>query len=246
MLLLQRAFALGRAAAHLRLVHHVVVVQRRQVHQLDDGARDGDLPRVGFGAQPRRQHREQRAEPLAAGLEQVLDGLGHQLVGFAQLSGHQVLDAGHAVADILREGGVSEIHPRHHARWCPHPANILGSMDTRADVVVVGAGPAGSAAAAWACRAGRDVLVIDSAQFPRDKACGDGLTPRAVAGDASGSGSARGSTAGRAPRAADVGVRRRRRSRVAGPVVPGDSAARCPAPSSTTASAWSPSTTARR
>ncbi len=50
-----------------------------------------------------------------------------------------------------------------------------------ADVVVVGAGPAGSAAAAWAARAGRDVLVIDSAQFPRDKACGDGLTPRAVA-----------------------------------------------------------------
>ncbi|MDH6198670.1 geranylgeranyl reductase family protein [Mycobacterium frederiksbergense] len=54
-------------------------------------------------------------------------------------------------------------------------------MDINADVVVVGAGPAGSAAAAWAARAGRDVLVIDSAQFPRDKACGDGLTPRAVA-----------------------------------------------------------------
>lgn len=54
-------------------------------------------------------------------------------------------------------------------------------MKTRADVVVVGAGPAGSAAAAWAARAGRDVLVIDSARFPRDKACGDGLTPRAVA-----------------------------------------------------------------
>ncbi|GAS97555.1 oxidoreductase [Mycolicibacterium canariasense] len=47
-------------------------------------------------------------------------------------------------------------------------------------MVVVGAGPAGSSAAAWAARAGRDVLVIDSAQFPRDKACGDGLTPRAV------------------------------------------------------------------
>lgn len=50
-----------------------------------------------------------------------------------------------------------------------------------ADLVVVGAGPAGSSAAAWAARAGRDVLVIDSAQFPRDKACGDGLTPRAIA-----------------------------------------------------------------
>ncbi|ORW44322.1 FAD-linked oxidoreductase [Mycobacterium paraense] len=48
-------------------------------------------------------------------------------------------------------------------------------------MVVVGAGPAGSAAAAWAARAGRDVLVIDSAGFPRDKPCGDGLTPRAVA-----------------------------------------------------------------
>jgi geranylgeranyl reductase family protein len=50
-----------------------------------------------------------------------------------------------------------------------------------ADVVVVGAGPAGSAAAAWAARAGRDVLVIDASGFPRDKPCGDGLTPRAVA-----------------------------------------------------------------
>ncbi|WP_208858349.1 menaquinone reductase [Mycolicibacter nonchromogenicus] len=54
------------------------------------------------------------------------------------------------------------------------------SVNSQADVVVVGAGPAGSAAAAWAARAGRDVLVVDSAVFPRDKPCGDGLTPRAV------------------------------------------------------------------
>ncbi|MCH9668142.1 MAG: geranylgeranyl reductase family protein [Actinomycetia bacterium] len=53
-----------------------------------------------------------------------------------------------------------------------------GSNST--DVVVVGAGPAGSSAAAWAARAGREVLIIDSAHFPRDKACGDGLTPRAI------------------------------------------------------------------
>lgn len=52
---------------------------------------------------------------------------------------------------------------------------------TRSDVVIVGAGPAGSAAAAWAAQRGYEVLVIDSAQFPRDKTCGDGLTPRAVA-----------------------------------------------------------------
>ena len=50
----------------------------------------------------------------------------------------------------------------------------------RTDVRVVGAGPAGSAAAAWAARAGRDVVLADAAVFPRDKTCGDGLTPRAI------------------------------------------------------------------
>ncbi len=54
------------------------------------------------------------------------------------------------------------------------------STPTRTDVLVVGAGPAGSAAAAWAARAGLDVLLTDAAVFPRDKTCGDGLTPRAI------------------------------------------------------------------
>ncbi len=49
------------------------------------------------------------------------------------------------------------------------------------DVLVVGAGPAGAAAAAWSARHGRDVVLADAATFPRDKACGDGLTPRAIA-----------------------------------------------------------------
>ncbi len=48
------------------------------------------------------------------------------------------------------------------------------------DVLVVGAGPAGSAAAAWAVKEGLDVLLVDAATFPRDKTCGDGLTPRAI------------------------------------------------------------------
>ncbi|HWM72932.1 MAG TPA: geranylgeranyl reductase family protein [Nocardioides sp.] len=54
------------------------------------------------------------------------------------------------------------------------------SAPTRTDVLVVGAGPAGSAAAAWAARAGLDVVLADAAVFPRDKTCGDGLTPRAI------------------------------------------------------------------
>jgi geranylgeranyl reductase family protein len=48
------------------------------------------------------------------------------------------------------------------------------------DVLVVGAGPAGSATAAWLSRLGLDVLLTDAAVFPRDKTCGDGLTPRAI------------------------------------------------------------------
>lgn len=51
----------------------------------------------------------------------------------------------------------------------------------RYDVVVVGAGPAGAAAAAHLARGGAKVLLCDRARFPRDKACGGGLTPRAVA-----------------------------------------------------------------
>ncbi|MGW7052266.1 geranylgeranyl reductase family protein [Streptomyces sp. NPDC054887] len=49
-----------------------------------------------------------------------------------------------------------------------------------ADVVVVGAGPAGSAAAYYLAQTGLDVLLVEKATFPRDKTCGDGLTPRAV------------------------------------------------------------------
>ncbi|MGH8775386.1 MAG: geranylgeranyl reductase family protein [Jiangellaceae bacterium] len=49
-----------------------------------------------------------------------------------------------------------------------------------ADVIVVGAGPAGSTTASYLARAGIDVLLLEKAAFPRDKVCGDGLTPRAV------------------------------------------------------------------
>ena len=55
-----------------------------------------------------------------------------------------------------------------------------GAAAEEADVIVVGAGPAGSATAFYLARAGLDVLMLDKATFPREKVCGDGLTPRAV------------------------------------------------------------------
>jgi len=48
------------------------------------------------------------------------------------------------------------------------------------DVVVVGAGPAGSSCGYWLADAGWDVVVVEKKEFPREKTCGDGLTPRAV------------------------------------------------------------------
>ena len=53
-----------------------------------------------------------------------------------------------------------------------------GSLET--DVLVVGAGPGGSAAAYHLARHGIDVTVVEKAAFPREKVCGDGLTPRSV------------------------------------------------------------------
>ena len=59
----------------------------------------------------------------------------------------------------------------------PHPAH---NDHWRCDVLIVGGGPAGCAAAIDAVSRGLDVVVVDKARFPRDKCCGDGLTTSAL------------------------------------------------------------------
>jgi menaquinone-9 beta-reductase len=55
--------------------------------------------------------------------------------------------------------------------------------DSRADtydVLVIGGGPSGAAAGFWLAERGHRVLIVEKKRFPREKTCGDGLTPRAV------------------------------------------------------------------
>jgi menaquinone-9 beta-reductase len=66
---------------------------------------------------------------------------------------------------------ASPLHPR-------SQAGADGAVE--ADVIVVGAGPAGSATATHLARSGLDVALLEKSQFPREKVCGDGLTPRAT------------------------------------------------------------------
>jgi hypothetical protein len=50
----------------------------------------------------------------------------------------------------------------------------------RCDVLVVGGGPSGAACAYWLATAGHDVVLVERKRYPREKTCGDGLTPRSV------------------------------------------------------------------
>ena len=68
------------------------------------------------------------------------------------------------------------------ARRSSRPAALSAAarIAVEADVVIVGAGPAGSATATHLARRGLHVALLEKSQFPREKVCGDGLTPRAT------------------------------------------------------------------
>lgn len=57
---------------------------------------------------------------------------------------------------------------------------VLSRVMSSPSVLVVGGGPAGIAAGFWLARDGHDVLLVEKKSFPREKTCGDGLTPRAI------------------------------------------------------------------
>ena len=83
------------------------------------------------------------------------------------MSQSTVINVTESAADIRTETSTSSAAPPIHG------------MET-ADVIIVGAGPGGSSTAAYLAMAGLDVLLLEKSAFPREKVCGDGLTPRAV------------------------------------------------------------------
>lgn len=91
-------------------------------------------------------------------------------------------EAGHSTVEVralpyhrIVKVGISLVQQAHGAR----PGS--GSEVPRWDVVVAGAGPAGSIAATLLARAGARVLLLDRARFPREKLCGDTVNPGTVA-----------------------------------------------------------------
>ena len=59
-------------------------------------------------------------------------------------------------------------------------ATVAADEPISTEVLVIGGGPAGASAAYWLARQGHAVTIVEKKEFPREKTCGDGLTPRAV------------------------------------------------------------------
>ncbi|MPM60526.1 hypothetical protein SDC9_107377 [bioreactor metagenome] len=92
----------GRAAADLRLVHHVVVIEARHVGELHHQGRPGQVLRRPRRAEGRRQDHQQRPEPLAPGGDDVPSGFG---------------DERHRAGRSGRESGLDLLEPLPHVRF---------------------------------------------------------------------------------------------------------------------------------
>jgi hypothetical protein len=117
-----------RAPPDLGLVHHVVVVERRQVGQLDDRRRQHHLPGAP-GAELGRDGRQQRPEPLAPGVDQMPGRLGDQRVVTVDRDAQPLLDlseGGHDRRLQLRVGEI-EAYRGTWKRACHHSTIPYGS-----------------------------------------------------------------------------------------------------------------------
>lgn len=86
----------------------------------------------------------------------------------------------HALVSDARMPQTRQVHPAVSTSDEPAMRTPARPEDLTADVVVVGAGPAGASAAYHMAVLGLDVLLLEKNELGRDKVCGDGLTPSAV------------------------------------------------------------------
>jgi menaquinone-9 beta-reductase len=147
--------------------------QARRQFERDAGRAGGDIEHGG------RRGRDHVVDHLASPSTVLAEG---------QHRGQAVVPRGKAGEQPASEAGRratndADVHGPP-VRW-EHSAHDLFPRDPMTkpvvDAVVVGAGPAGSTAALLLARSGARVMLIDKATFPRDKACGDLVGPRAVA-----------------------------------------------------------------
>ena len=78
---------------------------------------------------------------------------------------------------VQNQGPDTTRGPPNSCPLLPSGTTPLASLPQRCDILVIGAGPAGSACARVLAQAGRQVVMVDAHAFPRDKICGDGLVP---------------------------------------------------------------------
>ena len=91
-------------------------------------------------------------------------------------------------APFVASRHLSHVDSSTRSRRCASPPtlnavaqlSVLDAATHSYDVVIVGGGPSGSSCAYWLAKAGWDVLVLEKKVLPREKTCGDGLTPRSV------------------------------------------------------------------
>jgi geranylgeranyl reductase family protein len=95
--------------------------------------------------------------------------------------GHRA-QAGRARPAVLRPlpASISREADDYQHRLVTPPTVPVTPDEYDCDVLVIGAGPSGSSCAYWLAKAGHDVVLVEKKAFPREKTCGDGLTPRSV------------------------------------------------------------------
>ena len=110
--------------------------------------------------------------------------LGRERLGAARRASRTATRTARAASESPRRapcrGSAARSRPKRSPPSSSTSERACSPVTDRPDVLVVGGGPAGASCAYWLAEAGHEVVLVERKTFPREKTCGDGLTPRAV------------------------------------------------------------------